>query len=961
MKEINDILNYKSYEDFNSLDLRELDLKTYKIILNLELKDLSESQSQITNSILIKNLILAVNQQIISKEQKIELESIYYDLLLTWVSTYQLETLSSIMAGKEIVSILTKVITNEKLNAYDEENQNSILKQLLIRYENNSLFEIFHENGLKFIAVEGLNPYYYTLLKGTSTNMTVQLLYKLNVTLPKGYWSYLFNAILNEKIDKERNFLLSLPQKEFIVNKNTQDNVWSAMIKSEKYDLLLTIPKEFYKPAKVKNKSIFDLMVEKNNFTLVKKLGIDFIKLLESNEDILNVLSYMVKNKESRATFISNFLYQLIHCPQNESQKTSSVFIDLKKEWDNAQIYLELNQKTIINKLILSSYNFGEKNSLEEEAIKKELLEIDNVINTYKNRKELSENMRKQILSYLNFIGKFDINLNKQSQDFYLKYYSFSNGLKQLNSQFTNDTTIDEKVFESIFFNLDLVVFEAVCEEAITYLKSYKVPDMSKVYEKISDFADKKLTIFSKEEIDENLVKEDIGNKIFNNLISQKNENLNVFLNESEIRNNIIKIEKLVDSNEKEAIEIAESVINDMKVISQYPKIMPSNMEPEIFMQILKDIEIPEVLSLLQEIDKELQTPKVDKISEKIDKEILDNKEEILDNKSEETIIQLFKEESFSKFKKEFAESNNEVLSGFIKKHKYYQLYQTKILAKASEFLKNIDVLYKTFPHFEKVIQHIENFMVLQDKGDKSFYIPPLLLGGGPGVGKTFFCNTISKLVNTPFELLNMESMTANFILTGSNSQWRDATPGKIFRSLFDLEKPNMNPIFLLDELEKAGGDSRYGVMNSLLPLLERYTAKQFKDECIPLEIDASYIVWFATANDLDKLTAPIKSRFDIFSVPNPNPTQRKSLIKGIYKTVRENNTWGQYFEENLPEESLDVLANLMAPGAARDLRKSLTMACSKAIREESKLILPKHIERYENGETMPWDIVVST
>ena len=116
----------------------------------------------------------------------------------------------------------------------------------------------------------------------------------------------------------------------------------------------------------------------------------------------------------------------------------------------------------------------------------------------------------------------------------------------------------------------------------------------------------------------------------------------------------------------------------------------------------------------------------------------------------------------------------------------------------------------------------------------------------------------------------------------------------------------------MLDELEKAGGDSRYGVMNSLLSLLERYTAKKFKDECIPLEIDASYIVWFATANDLDKLTAPIKSRFDIFSVPNPTPTQRKSLIKGIYNTVRENNSWGHYFEEKLPEESLDILATLL-------------------------------------------------
>lgn len=53
--------------------------------------------------------------------------------------------------------------------------------------------------------------------------------------------------------------------------------------------------------------------------------------------------------------------------------------------------------------------------------------------------------------------------------------------------------------------------------------------------------------------------------------------------------------------------------------------------------------------------------------------------------------------------------------------------------------------------------------MILQEK-DKSFYIPPLLLGGGNfGVGKTFFV-TISKLIHTHFELLNMESMTSSFV-----------------------------------------------------------------------------------------------------------------------------------------------------------------------------------------------------
>ena len=86
---------------------------------------------------------------------------------------------------------------------------------------------------------------------------------------------------------------------------------------------------------------------------------------------------------------------------------------------------------------------------------------------------------------------------------------------------------------------------------------------------------------------------------------------------------------------------------------------------------------------------------------------------------------------------------------------------------------------------------------------------------------------------------------------------------------------------------------------------------------------------------------------------------QRKSLIKGIYKTVRSNNSWGSFFDETLPEETLNKLANLMSPGAARDLRKSITMACSKAIREDKNILLPSHIEQYDEGEIMPWNIVL--
>lgn len=403
--------------------------------------------------------------------------------------------------------------------------------------------------------------------------------------------------------------------------------------------------------------------------------------------------------------------------------------------------------------------------------------------------------------------------------------------------------------------------------------------------------------------------------------------------------------------NIKKQINIARKNDNSFDISKKKPVFpLASGIEEQIKNYLLQanTDEMDKVLSLL-----------LDFLTPINDNEISKNIERNDDLTSITTPItqELYTEKALNNFLHEFATSDH----GYIKKYrtafnkdKTYKKHKT--LAQASTLLANLNNLYETFPHFTEVIQHIENIMVLQNKGDKTFYIPPLLLGGGPGVGKTFFCHTLSQYVNTHFEMLNMESMTANFILTGMNGSWANSQPGLIFRVLMENQKNILNPIFLLDELEKMGGSQNFNTMNCLLPLLEKYTASKFKDECVPLPIDASQIVWFATANDLDKLSAPIKSRFDIFNIPNPTPSQRKSLIKGVYTSVIKNNSWGSFFDETLPENTLDVLSNLMIPGAARDLRRSITMACSKAVREQSKTILPKHIEEYKISEVMPWD-----
>lgn len=304
--------------------------------------------------------------------------------------------------------------------------------------------------------------------------------------------------------------------------------------------------------------------------------------------------------------------------------------------------------------------------------------------------------------------------------------------------------------------------------------------------------------------------------------------------------------------------------------------------------------------------------------------------------------------------------SNAENSKAFLKKiSTNHSKYRIKNFAQSASLLEKIDSLREKFPHFSEAIEHIENHCILQESGSKAFYIPPILLGGGPGIGKTFFSHTIAEMVDTYFHVFNMESMTQNGTLTGTAEFWGTAAPGKIFSVL--TEEKNINPIFLLDELDKCLGDERYSPSAALLPLMESYTAKKFTDECIQLPIDASKIIWIATGNELSKIGGPLKSRFDIFNIPAPNFSERKKMLNGVYQSILKNNSWGKNLAINLPETILDMLADMNSPGAIRDMRRIMTTACSRAIKNKRLEIIEQDIGKLEKPVKMLWDLPFSS
>jgi ATP-dependent Lon protease len=116
--------------------------------------------------------------------------------------------------------------------------------------------------------------------------------------------------------------------------------------------------------------------------------------------------------------------------------------------------------------------------------------------------------------------------------------------------------------------------------------------------------------------------------------------------------------------------------------------------------------------------------------------------------------------------------------------------------------------------------------------------------------------------------------------------------------------------MILLDELDKAGGDSRFDPAAGLYSLLERETAKRFVDLSIRgLPVDASAIMWIITANDETKIPTPIRSRCLVQHIRVPTFEESVQIAKNIYISIRNSRPWGKHFVEELPDSVVEKLA----------------------------------------------------
>ena len=239
--------------------------------------------------------------------------------------------------------------------------------------------------------------------------------------------------------------------------------------------------------------------------------------------------------------------------------------------------------------------------------------------------------------------------------------------------------------------------------------------------------------------------------------------------------------------------------------------------------------------------------------------------------------------------------------------------------------LPEMDALFDELPNFTEVLEDIRRHLALCIDSNDCVEVPPMLLLGAPGIGKTHFARKLSQLLGTGFGFVPMSSLTAGWVLSGASSQWKNAKPGKVFDTFVNGDYAN--PVIVVDEIDKASADGQYDPLGALYELLETETAIRFVDEFVELPIDASGAVWLATANDAGRIPEPLLSRLAVYEIDAPDAEGAARIARTIYSEIRSAHDWGRQFPEALSPSVLQKLGAL----PPREMRRAIHTAFGNA------------------------------
>lgn len=252
------------------------------------------------------------------------------------------------------------------------------------------------------------------------------------------------------------------------------------------------------------------------------------------------------------------------------------------------------------------------------------------------------------------------------------------------------------------------------------------------------------------------------------------------------------------------------------------------------------------------------------------------------------------------------------------------------------DLVKALEILDEDHFDLEKIKERILEYLAVRRLKGGKMKGPILCLAGPPGVGKTSLGKSIARSTGRKFTRISLGGIKDEAEIRGHRRTYVGAMPGRIIQALKSVK--SNNPVILLDEVDKLGGDFRGDPASALLEVLDPEQNVSFRDHYINLPFDLSNVMFIATANVLEDIPAPLRDRMEILNLTGYTHEEKLAISKKylIPKQMDENGITDEHVEFT-DDGVASVIKNFTAESGLRNLERKIGSLCRKVAMKIAK------------------------